>query len=235
MKTLGLIGGIAWQSTVTYYSLINSEVQRRIGGAHSARILLHSVDFAEIIALQNEGRWQDGGEMLGRAAAGLVQTGAEVLVLCCNTMHVVADAIGAKAGMALLHIADPLGEAILKAGLSRVALLGTLYTMQMPGVLRARLEDRHGLDVLVPDEADASALHTILYEFQKGGAAAFPAAARRRCRDIVARLEDKGAEGIILGCTELPLMLDSSDSSLPLFDTATLHALAAVDAALAEG
>lgn len=233
MKTIGMIGGIAWQSTVSYYSIINTEIGKRLGGANAARILLHSVNFADIVVIQQEGRWHDGGIMLGEAGAGLVRAGAEVLVLACNTMHVVADEIERRAGLPLLHIADPLGQAIRRAGIKRVALIGTLYTMQMPAILRNRLETKHGLAVLVPEPADTQAVHEMLYAFQAGGPEAFPPEARARFRAILARLVEAGAEGLILGCTELPLMLTAEDCPLPMFDTATLHAVAAAEAALA--
>jgi aspartate racemase len=233
MKTLGLIGGMTWQSTVTYYATINDIVQKCRGGMSSAHILLHSVDFSEIEKLQIEGRWKDGGEILGAAAAGLVREGAEVIALCCNTMHVVSDMVEARAGRPLLHIADPLGAAIVAAGLKRVTLLGTPYTMQMPGVLRTRLEKNYGLEILLPNDGDRAITDDLLTAFQRGGAADLPDSEISRGRDLMARLTDEGAQGIILGCTELPLILKQEDSPVPLFDTATLHAEALAAAALA--
>lgn len=230
MKTIGLIGGITWESTVTYYAVINRETQRQLGGVHSARIVMHSVDFQDIVDLQNEGRWDDGAVMLSKAASDLVRCGAEVVLMCCNTMHLVAPEVEQAAGVKLLHIADPLGAAIRAAGLQRVALLGTLFTMRKEGVLIDRLRRVHGLDVITPDDAAADEVHRMIYAFQKDG---LSDATRERCRAIADDLVARGAEGLILGCTELPLMLKTEDSKIPQFDTATLHALAAVKQALA--
>lgn len=231
MKTIGLIGGMSWESTVPYYQLINREVAARLGGLHSARILLHSVDFQEIEELQRLDRWEEAGRILGEAAAGLEGAGAAVLVLCTNTMHRVAPAIEARVGIPLLHIADPTAEAIRAAGCQRVGLLGTRFTMEQ-AFYKARLEERHGLSVLVPPGPDRAIVHDVIYqelcrgEIRDGSRAEY----RRILGDLVAQ----GAQAVILGCTEIGLLVQAADCAVPLFDTTALHARAAAAWALAE-
>ena len=230
MKTFGMLGGMGWESTVSYYSVINREVQKRTGGRHAARTLLYSFDFGEITPLQVAGKWDEIGDRLATAGAGLARGGADFLIICCNTQHVVSDALERAARIPLIHIADPLGEAMKRAGMSRAALLGTRYTMERDDVLKGRLKSRFGIECLVPSGADAAELNRIIFEELTQGN--FNERARAHCRGLIKDLAAEGAEGVILGCTELPLLLNAEDSSVPMFDTATLHALAAVDLAL---
>ena len=230
MKTIGLIGGMSWESTITYYRIINEEVQKRAGGVHSARILMHSFDFDDIVALQRAGDWTACNEALARAGQGLAQAGAELLLICTNTMQLCAAVVEKRASVPVLHMADPLGKAIVRAGLTRVGLLGTRFTMERPDVLRARLKTDFDLEVLTPVGDDAGEVHRVIYEELCCGR--FIDSSRVRYREIIARLVARGAEGVILGCTEIPLLVTQKDSVVPLFDTTTLHAMAAVDLAL---
>ena len=230
MKTIGLLGGMTWESTVVYYQLINRGIQKRLGGLHSARILMNSVDFEDMAALQSAGRWDEAGAFLASAGKGLVRNGADFLVLCCNTMHCVAPAIERETGVPLLHIADPLGEAVRGAGFSCVGLLGTRYTMEMPEVISRRLAERYRVRTLVPEAGEAREVHRIIYE--ELGRGVFLDASRDFYRRAIAGLVARGAEAIVLGCTELPLILKPEDSSVPQFDTMALHAAAIVDFAL---
>ncbi len=224
MRTIGLIGGMSWESTVPYYRVINETVRDTLGGLHSAKIVMYSVDFDEIEKLQRAGSWDEAGRQLARAASVLEGAGAELLVLCTNTMHKVAPAIEAAVGVPLLHIADPTAEAIKAAGLARVGLLGTRFTMEQ-GFYRDRLSALHGIEVLVPDEDDRSTVHRIIYEELCLGVV--DDASRTAFQDIIGRLVKNGAQGVILGCTEIGLLVGSADSPVPLFDTADLHARAA--------
>lgn len=230
METIGLLGGMSWESTALYYRLINQTVRERLGGLHSARLLLYSVDFAEIESLQHAGDWDGAGRVLGAAARALRDGGAERLVLCTNTMHKVADAIEAAAGLPLLHIADPTGAAIRAAGLTRVGLLATRFTMEQ-AFYRRRLAERHGLDVRVPDAAARERVHRVIYEELCLGVVRD--ASREAYRRIIAQLVDDGAECIVLGCTEICLLIGDGDAEVPLFDTTMLHARAAAVASLA--
>ncbi|MBN2841259.1 MAG: aspartate/glutamate racemase family protein [Coriobacteriia bacterium] len=224
MKTIGLIGGMSWESTVPYYRIINETVRDTLGGLHSARIILYSVDFDEVERLQYAGAWDAAGRLLASAAHSLEGAGAELLVLCTNTMHKVAPAIESAVSVPLLHIADPTAAAIKAAGLSRVGLLGTRFTME-EGFYRERLTALHSIDVLIPDEDDRSAVHHIIYEELCLGVA--DDASRDEYRAIIARLVEDGAEAVILGCTEIGLLVGPEDSAVPLFDTTYLHARAA--------
>lgn len=230
MKTLGLIGGMSWESTLPYYRLINEEVRARLGGLHSARLVLYSVDFHEIEVLQREARWDEAGAQLAAAARALDAAGAELLVLCTNTMHKVADAIEAATARPLLHIADPTAEAIRAAGLQRVGLLGTRFTMEQ-GFYRGRLEQRHGIEVIVPEVAEREQVHRIIYDELCLGEVRDDS--RAVYRKVIAALVARGAQAVILGCTEIGLLVDADDASVPLFDTTVLHARRAVDLALA--
>jgi aspartate racemase len=230
MKTIGLIGGMSWESTITYYRLINEAVQARLGGVHSARILMHSFDFEDIAALQRAGDWPQCDATLARAGQGLVNAGADILLICTNTMHICATALENVTGVPVLHIADPLGEAIASAGLKRVALMGTKFTMERAEVLKDRLATRFGLDILTPKGVDADEIHRVIFEELCCGK--LKASSRARFREIMAGLADRGAEGIILGCTEIPLLVGPDDASVPLFDTTALHAGAAAALAL---
>lgn len=229
MKTTGLLGGMSWESTVPYFQVLNREVGKRLGGFHSARIVLLSVDFQEIEVLQHQGRWDRLGDILAREAKTLEGAGAEFLVLCTNTMHLVAPAIEAATGIPLLHIADATAQRIKTAGLGRVGLLGTRFTMEEE-FYRGRLRERHGLDVLVPAAKDREMVHRIIYEELVRGRT-LPES-RSAYLDVVRSLQANGAEGIILGCTEIGLLLEDGDTEVPLFDTALIHAEAAAEYAL---
>lgn len=229
MRTIGLLGGMSWESTVPYYQVLNREVGRRLGGLHSARVLLLSVDFHEIEVLQHQGRWDELGDMLARDAITLEGAGAEFLVLCTNTMHLVAPAIEAAVSIPLLHIADATAERIKASGMRRVGLLGTRFTMEEP-FYRGRLEERHGLEVVVPSAGDRAVVHRVIYEELVLGK--ILDASRAEYRRIVDGLIRQGAEGVILGCTEIGLLLKPGDAPVPLFDTALIHAEAAAAFAL---
>ncbi len=228
MKLVGMLGGMSWESSAEYYRLANDLVRERVGGLASARLLLHSVDFAEVERLQAQGRWNEAGELLATAAAGLEAGGAELLVLCTNTMHKVADAIERAVSIPLLHIGDVTAEAVRRQGLLRVGLLATGYTMEQP-FLRERLAG-HGLTVLVPEAPDRAVVHRVIYEELCVGVVSDES--RRAYREIIGRLVAAGAEGIILGCTEIELLVDQTDSPVPVFPTTRLHVEAAVSTAL---
>jgi len=227
--TIGLIGGMSWESSVQYYRLINEAVRDRVGGVASARSLMWSFDFAQVEALQRAGDWDALGGLMADAARALERGGADFLVLCTNTMHRCAGAIEAAVAIPLLHIADPTGEAIQAAGLTKVGLLGTAFTMEQ-AFYRGRLADRFGLEVLVPDDEDRAAVHGIIYRELVTGQVLD--ASRDVYRAVIQRLVARGAQGVILGCTEIMLLIGQDDSPVPIFDTTTLHALAAVERAL---
>jgi aspartate racemase len=229
MKTLGLLGGMSWESTLAYYRWINEYVSARLGGLHSARIVLYSVDFAEVEALQSAGRWQEAGEVLAEAAGKLESAGAEIMVLCTNTMHVVAPRLAEAVSAPWIHIADATGSALTDAGFRRVGLLGTRYTME-GGFYRDRLADRYGLDVLVPEEADRQIVHDVIYDELCLGRV--ESASRKHYQRSVDSLGARGAEAVILGCTEIGMLLSAKNSSLPVFDTARIHAERAAAVAL---
>jgi aspartate racemase len=226
MRTLGLLGGMSWESTAVYYRLINQQVAAQRGGLHSAPLLLHSVDFASIAALQAQGDWAGAGRVLGQAGAGLRQAGAQALVLATNTMHKVADAIEAAAGLPLLHIADATGAALKAAGVRHAALLGTRFTMEDDTIVRARLQQRFGLTVRVPDEADRTLMHRVIFEELCRGRVLDTS--RDAIVALIARQQAAGADAVILGCTEIGMLIDAGCSPLPVFDTTELHAAAAV-------
>jgi aspartate racemase len=230
MKMIGLLGGMSWESSAEYYRVVNEAVKERLGGLHSARCLLLSVDFAEIEALQHQGRWDEAGELLAAAARRLERGGADMIVLCTNTMHKVADAIAGAVRVPLLHIADPTAAAIRARGLTTVGLLGTRFTME-DDFYSARLVRQHGLRVLTPPAPARELVHRVIYDELCLGV--IRPESRAAYRAVMEQLAAAGAEGIILGCTEITLLVDASDSPLPLFDTTRLHAVAAVEAALA--
>lgn len=226
MKTIGLIGGMSWESTAHYYQQINEQIKQRLGGLHSARIVLYSVDFHDIERLQAAGKWNEAGECLAAAARALVAAGAEFLVVYTNTMHKVAPAIEAAAGIPLLHIADATAEAVRSAGIRRIGLLGTRFTMEQD-FYRGRLESAHGLQVLVPDDAERTIVHEVIYNELCLGV--INESSRVAYRDIIRRLVAQGAEGIILGCTEIGMLVSPADSPVPVFDTTAIHASGAVE------
>jgi aspartate racemase len=229
MKTIGLLGGMSWESTVTYYQIINEAVRAKLGGLHSAKCVLYSVDFAEIEAMQHEGRWEEAARCLVTAGQGLERAGAELVVLCTNTMHKLADTIQAGLRVPFLHVADATALQVKKAGLQRVGLLGTRFTME-EDFFHGRLARQFNLDTIVPDLAERKEVHRIIYEELCVGLIR-PESGISLHR-IMTRLAEQGAEGVILGCTELGLLVGNDDSPVPLFDTTRIHALAAVDSAL---
>jgi aspartate racemase len=229
MKKLGLLGGMSWESSIEYYRLVNEEVRDRLGGLHSADLLLRSVDFAHVEQLQRSGRWTEAGDLLAAEARTLQAAGAELLVLCTNTMHKLADRITDAIDIPFVHIADTTADAVRAAGLGTVGLLATAYTMEQDFYV-GRLRDRHGLTVLVPDEADRRIVHDVIYrELCRG---IVDEGSRGEYRRIMCGLADRGAEGILLGCTEIDLLVRRDDSPVAVFDTTRLHARRAVELAL---
>jgi aspartate racemase len=229
MHLLGLIGGMSWASTISYYRRLNQLVDERLGGHHSAELLLYSVEFGEMHELQHAGRWDEAGELLADAARRLVAGGAEGIVLCTNTMHKVAGAIESAVDAPLLHIADATGEAIRAAGHERIGLLGTRFTMEEP-FYRQRLADRFGLEVMVPGDAERETIHRVI--FDELCAERIEPDSRRAYQRVIDRLAERGAQAVILGCTEIAMLIGPEDASLPVFDTTELHVRAAVDFAL---
>jgi len=229
MKTIGLIGGMSWESTVTYYQVVNRFVASRLGGLHSARVAMHSVEFHELQELQHEGRWQEVGTLLAAAARSVARAGADFLVLCTNTMHIVAPQIEAAVDLPLLHIADATAEHARERGVSKVGLLGTRFTME-EDFYKGRLHEQHGLEVVVPEEHDRAVVHRVIYEELCQGQV--EAASRAEFQRIVGAMQRAGAGGVVLGCTEIGLLLRPEDAEVPLFDTARLHAEAAARLAL---
>ncbi|MFE7638947.1 aspartate/glutamate racemase family protein [Kitasatospora sp. NPDC057518] len=229
MKTIGLIGGMSWESTAEYYRLLNRLTRERLGGLHSARLVLYSVDFAQIERLQTAGRWEEAGEVLADAARSLEAAGADLLLICTNTMHKVADQVAAAVSVPLLHLADTTAAAVRAAGLRRVGLLGTAFTMEQD-FYRGRLA-AGGLDVLVPQADSRALVHRVIYEELCVGLVREES--RAAYRRVIGELVAGGAEGIVLGCTEIELLVRPEDSPVPVFPTTRLHAEAAVDAALA--
>jgi aspartate racemase len=231
MRTIGLLGGMSWESTVPYYQTINRVVAARRGGLHSAKVILYSVDFHEVEQLQHASRWADAGALLGKAAAALERAGADFLVLCTNTMHRVAPDIEASVRIPLLHITDPTARALKAAGISSVGLLGTKFTMEGE-FYREPLESKFGLTVHVPDRGAQNQVHEVIYgELCRG---VISEASRASFQAVVSALADAGAQAVILGCTEIGLLLRSSDVEVPLLDTTVLHATAAAEYALDE-
>jgi len=228
MLTIGLLGGMSWESSALYYRLANELVRERLGGLHSARCVLHSVDFAEIERLQVEGRWDEAGTVLAAAARSLQAGGADLLLLCTNTMHKVADQVQAAVDIPLLHLADATAAAVLRAGHTTVGLLGTAFTMEQ-AFYRDRLAG-HGLRVLVPDEQDRAFVHTVIYDELCLGVVRD--SSREGYQKVIGRLVEAGAQGIVLGCTEIELLIGADDSPVPVFPTTRLHVEAAVDHAL---
>jgi aspartate racemase len=229
MKTIGLIGGMSWESSIEYYRIINETAKAKLGGLHSARSLMITVDFAEIEKLQHEDRWDEAAQILVKCAQDLERGGADCIVLCTNTMHKLADQIIASVTIPFLHIADATAEKIVAAGMKRIGLLGTRFTMEHD-FYKGRLIHNFGLDVLVPNQADRDIVHRVIYEELVQGK--ILEASREEYKRIMQSLIAKGAQGIILGCTEIELLVKQEDSSVPLFATTTIHAVAAVEYAL---
>ncbi len=229
MKTIGLIGGMSWESSIEYYRLINEQVRDRLGGNHSAKSVMVSVDFAEIEELQHQGRWAEAADLLAAAARNLELAGADFVVLCTNTMHKVAEEIQNAIHIPFLHIADATAQPILSSGLRNVGLLGTRFTME-ESFYKERLKEKFGLNVLIPGEGDREFVHHVIYnELVKG---VIKETSRAEFLKIISKLVENGAQGVILGCTEIGLLVKAEDCSVPVFDTTQLHAKAAVDYAL---
>jgi aspartate racemase len=231
MRVIGMLGGMSWESSAQYYRLVNELARERLGGLHSARLVLVSVDFAEIERLQVAGQWEQAGVLLAGAAKSAEAAGAELLLLCTNTMHKVAGQIQDAVSIPLVHLADTTAAAVRRAGLSTVGLLGTAFTMEQD-FYRDRLAS-HGLTVLVPPAQDRAEVHRVIYEELCLGAVR--EASRQAYQEVIDRLEHAGAEGVILGCTEIELLIRPQDSPIPVFATTRLHVEAAIEQALAPG
>jgi aspartate racemase len=231
MKTIGLLGGMSWESSLEYYRIINQAVKQRLGGFHSARCVMVSVDFAEIEALQHTGDWDALTQQMIACVQQLVSAGADFTVICTNTMHKMAEEIEAATPIPLLHIADATAEGIKAQHIGTVGLLGTRFTME-GDFYRVRLQEKHGLQVIIPDLDRRKIVHRIIYEELVQGK--ILDSSRQAYLKIIADLQSQGAQGVILGCTEIPLLVKQSDVAIPIFDTTTLHAQAAVDWALLE-
>jgi aspartate racemase len=231
MKTIGLIGGMSWESTAEYYRTINQTVKKRLGGHHSARLVMYSVDFEEIEDLQHLDRWEELTQLIIEAARRVEKGGADFLLICTNTMHKMAAEVEESISIPLLHIADATAEAIKAEGLTRVGLLGTKFTMEKD-FYKGRLKDEHGIEVLIPEEEDREAIHAIIYDELCHGVA--DRSSKDKFNRVIESLVSEGAQGIVLGCTEIPLLVKKEDAAVPIFDTAEIHARAAVEYALKE-
>ena len=231
MKTIGLLGGMSWESTESYYRLLNETVKARLGGLHSAKVVLHSVDFAEIEQLQHLGEWDKTADILKKAAQGLEKAGADFILICTNTMHLVAPQIQSGISIPLLHIADATAEEIVEAGIQKVGLLGTAFTME-EDFYKGQLQDKYDLDVVIPNEEDRKIVHQIIYDELCLGN--IRDASRNEYLKIIDELVTQGAEAVILGCTEIALLVEPQNTKVKLFDTTRIHALKAVESALKE-
>lgn len=229
MKTIGLIGGMSWESTLEYYRIVNEETKRRLGGDHSAELVIYSFDFYDIVRLQEQGEWKKLENMMVEAGEGLKETGADFLLICANTMNKMADNVEEKVGLPVIHIGDATAEVIKRKGMDTLGLVGTRYVME-GDFYRKRMKEKHGIDVLIPAEEKRGKVHDIIYnELCKGEV---KNESKNTLLKILHDLVNSGAEGIILGCTELPLYITEEDIDIPLFDTTSIHAEAAVDRAL---
>jgi aspartate racemase len=226
MKTIGLIGGMSWESTAEYYRIINETVRERLGGLHSAKIVMYSFDFEEIGELQREGRWIEATDLMIDAAKRVERGGADFVLICTNTMHKMAEDVAASINIPLLHIVDATAGRIIPLGFKKVGLLGSTFTME-EDFYKGRLEDKYGLGVLIPGEAERQVVHNVIFEELCQGK--MKNSSREQIKTIIRKLINNGAQGVILGCTELPLLVKQKDCSVPLFDTTTIHAKAAVD------
>ncbi len=229
MKTIGLLGGMSWESTVNYYKAINTGVKNALGGLHSAKICLYSVDFDEIEKLQHQNQWEQTGEILAKAAKRVEAGGADCLLICTNTMHKVAAQIGAEIAIPILHIADATAYALQQQGITRVGLLGTRFTMEQD-FYKARLRDKFGIEVLIPNQTERDLVHNVIYNELCLGQV--NESSRNAYLEIVESLNQQGAQGVILGCTEIAMLIKQSDTQVPLFDTTEIHANYAVEFAL---
>jgi aspartate racemase len=229
MKTIGLIGGMSWESSIEYYRIINETVKAKLGGLHSAKSMMYSVDFADVEILQHQGKWMEAAKMLIAAAKNLEDGGADFIVLCTNTMHKVADDIQANVKIPLLHIADATAQLVKDSGMQKIALLGTRFTME-EGFYKGRLAQNYDLDVIVPDAQEREIVHRVIYDELVLGK--IEQRSKAVYLDIIEQMLGQGAEGVILGCTEIGLLVHQEDSQVPLFDTTRIHAEAAVEYAL---
>ncbi|HII02833.1 TPA: aspartate/glutamate racemase family protein [Methanosarcinaceae archaeon] len=229
MKTIGMIGGMSWESSLEYYRLVNEAVKEKMGGLHSAKCILYSVDFGDIEKMLVSGDWEGLEACLGEAALELKEAGADFLLICTNTMHKLAEKVEAKAGLPLLHIADAAAGEIQATGLEKVGLLGTKFTMEET-FYRERLEDKFGIKVLIPEAGDREFVNNVIFNELCLGI--IKDDSREKFKEIIGDLVSKGAEGIVLGCTEIPLLIGQEDAEVPVFDTTKVHALAAVEFAL---
>jgi len=229
MKTIGLIGGMSWESSIEYYRIINETVKAKLGGLHSSKSIMYSVDFADIEALQHQGKWHDAAQILAEAAKKLEKGGADFVVICTNTMHKVADDIQAHIHIPILHIADATARRIKDSGIRRIGLLGTRFTME-DAFYKDRLIQKYGLDVIIPDVQGREIVHHVIYDELVIGK--IREESRKQYADIIEGLVKDGAEGVILGCTEIGLLVHEKDCRVPRFDTARIHAEAAVEYAL---
>lgn len=229
MRTIGLIGGVSWESTLEYYRIINQEINKRLGGYHSAKCLIYSVDFAEIEELQRLGKWEVIRDIITDAALNLKKGGADFVLICTNTLHKIADDIEKSAGIPLIHIVDAAGREIVKRDIRKVGLLGTRFTME-EGFYKDFLLDKFGIHVIIPGESDREIVHNIIFEELCFGVV--KESSREHYVRIINQMADEGSEGIILGCTEIPLLVNQADVRVPLFNTTELHAIYGVDFSL---
>ncbi len=229
MKTIGLIGGLSWESSIEYYRLINEGIKQKLGGLHSAQSVMYSVDFGPVEELMRQGDWQQINKLLVDAALHLQQGGADFIIICSNTMHRCADIIMEQTGMPLIHIADAAAQKIKEQGIKKVGLMGTKFAME-GDFYRKRLKEQHGVDVIIPEETERNMINTVI--FQELCMGILSPQSKERFQQIINNLVMQGAEGIVLGCTEIPLLIKQADVTVPVFDTMTLHAEAAVRFAL---
>ncbi len=229
MKTIGLIGGMSWESSIEYYRIINETVREQLGGLHSAKSIMYSVEFAEIEALQHQDRWEDAAQIMIGAAQSLERGGADVVIICTNTMHKLYDIVQQSIRIPMLHIADATAEAIQAKGINKIGLLGTRFTME-EDFYKGRLTDKYGLEVIIPSAAEMEIVHSVIYHELCAGI--IKSDSKQKYADIITRLVADGAQGVILGCTEIGLLVSQADSPVPLFDTTEIHARAAVEYAL---
>ena len=230
MKTIGLLGGMSWESTVDYYRALNTGVKQQLGGLHSAQIILHSVDFEPIEKMQHQGDWQGTAAVLAQAAKGVEAAGADFLLICTNTMHKVADQVAEAISIPLLHIADATAERLMAQGIQKIGLLGTAFTMEQ-SFYKGRLQDKYGLEVVVPNEQERQMVHDVIYQQLCLGDIRDDS--RRAYLGVIEQLAADGCEGVILGCTEIGMLVKQADTPVPLFDTTAIHAEAAISMALA--
>jgi aspartate racemase len=231
MKTIGLLGGMSWESSIEYYRIINETVRKRLGGLHSAKSIMYSVDFADIELLQEQGRWNEATALMIDGAERLERGGADFLLICTNTMHKMADAVEAQIHIPLLHIADATAETLKARDIKQVGLLGTKFTMEQD-FYKGRLTEKHGLKVLVPNQGEREIIHRVIYDELCVGVVS--SSSKDAFKQVINQLAERGVEGVILGCTEIGLLIGEKDSPVPVFDTTKIHAVAAVEYALSE-